>query len=544
MKYDQHTVEVSGTIRDIRYEEGLYRFAIDDGTGVISAIFDGALGEIKEEDKVKVIGLFDAITKTILVEKLERIKVPTEGLYTFLIFKDDFEDGDFSDWAIDIDPNVAGSILKIEKEDDNYILSSEGHCLSQIGDPEWTDYIFELKIKLIKGMVQIIFRMTPTLKEPNRYILRIDHGLVLVKEYLYMNELRSRILKSFSMDINPNVWYAIKIVCFGNNIQIYIDDVLKINHTDEENPHLSGLIGLETITYNGDKPSHIHFDAIRISKIATTSDINDLIIYAQSEIDKAKEINADVSTAELKLDQAKLALAQEDYRMVQYLVDEAVWLAKRASIGQISIRDLKAMVTKCSGHTVTIVGMIKNIQVHYGVGYDFTLEDETDRISVTYQGTLADVKEGSEVRVTGIFDAPSITVFASHVEVISAPPEPEAPTQPPSGITGITWSIELITGLISIGAAGVGVFGWIAKTRSIRRRKKILFKRSMEEIDDVYSRFKMNARRCETELYRLKDEVLDEFKVGMIDEENYNILIQRIEDCMKEIREQIEREAQ
>jgi hypothetical protein len=65
----------------------------------------------------------------------------------------------------------------------------------------------------------------------------------------------------------------------------------------------------------------------------------------------------------------------------------------------------------------------------------------------------------------------------------------------------------------------------------------------MEEIDDVYSRFKMNARRCETELYRLKDEVLDELKVGMIDEEKYNILIQRIEDCMKEIREQIEREA-
>lgn len=64
----------------------------------------------------------------------------------------------------------------------------------------------------------------------------------------------------------------------------------------------------------------------------------------------------------------------------------------------------------------------------------------------------------------------------------------------------------------------------------------------MEEVDDVYSRFKMNTRRCETELYKLKDEALDEFKEGMIDEDNYNILGRRIDDYMNEVKEQIEKE--
>jgi len=64
----------------------------------------------------------------------------------------------------------------------------------------------------------------------------------------------------------------------------------------------------------------------------------------------------------------------------------------------------------------------------------------------------------------------------------------------------------------------------------------------MDEVDDIYSRFKMNTRRCETELYRLKDDVLDDFKEGMIDEKNYKTLDKRIGDYMKEVKEQIEKE--
>lgn len=538
-EYDLHTVEISGTIRDIRYEEGVYSFAVDDGTGVISATFDGTLGEIKTDDKVKVTGIFDASTTTVAAESLEREGAPTEGFYTFLIFKDDFEDGDYSDWRINIDPEIEGSSLSVEREDDNYVLSGEGHVMCKAGDAEWTDYIFEFKIKLVKGMVFINFRFTQKPEAPDRYTLRLlSSHMALLKGEKYTGERHFTELKKTSVELDPDTWYDLKIICLGDNIKIYMDDNLKLDYTDEDYPFLSGMIGFEPVPYEGDKPSHALFDDVKVSKMATTGDISDLIAYAQSEIDKAREINADVSSAQLKLEQAKQALAQEDYKMVQYLVDETVWLAKRSSVGQISIKDLEALATKVSGHTVTLTGTVENLEARYGVGYEFELDDGTSKIHISHQGAMADIGEEYEVKVTGVFDSPTRAVTTSMIEKISTPT-----TQPraAAGPTGITWSIELIATLISIGGAGVGAIGWIARTRSTSRRKKVLFKRLMDEVDDIYSRFKMNARRCETELHRLKGEALDEFKEGMIDEDKLNILNKRVDDYMREVREEIER---
>ena len=223
-----------------------------------------------------------------------------------------------------------------------------------------------------------------------------------------------------------------------------------------------------------------------------------------------------------------------------------MWLAKRSSLGQISINELKASATKVSGHTVIVTGTVKELKARYGVGYDFVLDDGKNSIAVLYHGTLAGIEDEYEVMVTGVFDAPSQLVTASKIEKISEPttPSPTSPTGPiaPTLPFGITWSMELVTGLLTISAAGIGVAGWMVKMHSTRRRKKILFKNLMEEVDEVYSRFKMNAIRCEAELHRLKDDVLDEFKEGMIEEDNFNVLGRRIDDYMREVREEIKKE--
>ncbi len=112
--------------------------------------------------------------------------------------------------------------------------------------------------------------------------------------------------------------------------------------------------------------------------------------------------------------------------------------------------------------------------------------------------------------------------------------EPEA--------TGTAWSIERIATLITIGGATVGVVGWMLRTRSERRRRAILYKEHMQGADSIYTRYKMNARQCEAELYRFKEQVMSEFKQGMITEENYNVLDGRIEEFLAEIREEILRE--
>jgi len=535
-EYDRHVVGVSGTMRDIRYEEGLYSFAIDDGTGVISATFDRTLGEIRSEDEVEVTGVFSAFNGTITADSVVKKESAMQELYTFLIFKDDFEDGDFSDWSTDVDPGIEGSRWRVEEEGDNRVLSCEGSSWGWAGDTEWTDYTIELKLKLVKGGCGISFRLSHKPEGAEHYTLSFSHyDLSLVKTELYLKEARGTEHRHVSMDLDPDRWYDVQIVCIENNIKAYLDGDLKVEYSDEDDPFLAGAIDIGVFPHDGDKPSQALFDDFKVSEIATTEDINDLITYAQSEIDKAREISADVISAELKLEQARQALVQENYQIVQYMVDEAVWLAKRCSVGQIAIKDLRARATLCSGHAVVITGAVRDLQSHYGTGYSFNLNDGTEGLSVTYQGVLSDIGDGYEVRVTGIFDASSETVAASMIEKIAG-----STAQSSSGLFGLTWDIELITAVITIGGTAVGVIGWFVRHESMEKRRKVLFKKLLDEVDAVYSRFKMNAVQCEAELYKLKNEVLDEFKEDMIDEDKHNILEQRIEKYLKEVREQIE----
>ena len=121
----------------------------------------------------------------------------------------------------------------------------------------------------------------------------------------------------------------------------------------------------------------------------------------------------------------------------------------------------------------------------------------------------------------------------------AAASEPQ-PQQSASG--GSFWSIEVVAGVVSIGAAGVGVVGWALRERSTRRRGRVLFRKLMEEVDNVYGSFKMNSRRCEAELLRLKGEVLAGFKEGVLEEESLHALEGRIEAYMRDVRKEIEKE--
>jgi|GEM_PF-3070373 len=59
-KYDGHTVETTGLIRNIKTSGASYNFVIDDGNGVISVYYSGGLGDIKEGDSVSVKGVYNS----------------------------------------------------------------------------------------------------------------------------------------------------------------------------------------------------------------------------------------------------------------------------------------------------------------------------------------------------------------------------------------------------------------------------------------------------------------------------------------------------
>ena len=66
-----------------------------------------------------------------------------------------------------------------------------------------------------------------------------------------------------------------------------------------------------------------------------------------------------------------------------------------------------------------------------------------------------------------------------------------------------------------------------------------MFQEYIDEIDDIHTRFKMNARECEAELFKIKDLVKDEFRNGMLDPDKYKVLDDRIDEYLHEIHKEI-----
>jgi PGF-CTERM protein len=136
---------------------------------------------------------------------------------------------------------------------------------------------------------------------------------------------------------------------------------------------------------------------------------------AQSEIDDAKSIGADVKDAEKKLKEARDALNKGNYEYAEDWADDALQLAKHASVGSVSIKELKALATKYDERTVAISGTIRDIETVYGEGYRFAIDDGSGMISVVYQGSFGDINDGDKVKASGVFQASVGTVVAENV---------------------------------------------------------------------------------------------------------------------------------
>ena len=98
--------------------------------------------------------------------------------------------------------------------------------------------------------------------------------------------------------------------------------------------------------------------------------------------------------------------------------------------------------------------------------------------------------------------------------------------------------LQVILGLVGVvlTVAFVGT-AWVRT-----RRRRGIVKALLNEIDEVYSTFKTNPPKCEEELYRLRNTVLEGLTDGKITEENYNALDKRIDKYLEELRKQKWRE--
>jgi hypothetical protein len=332
--------------------------------------------------------------------------------HSYIIFQDDFEDGEHEDWTIFVAPDSPlGSTWAIELEDGNHFFSQTGHHLALAGDDTWNDYTFEVKVKLIDAIVvNIIFRSSAA----GEYRLNYHQNrLRLMKETQGINSELIFVDQSLSL----NTWHPIKIICVENSINIYVDDVLKLSYVDEEDPHLYGKFGFEFGNYYDDV------------KVSTTHSfyVSHLIKEVEDEIIKERIVGTDTLEAEEKWFEAQDAFDNGNLSGAESLAKEALDLAQHAPMGVVSVNDLLNYPTTYNKHTVEISGTLKGIQYEQGL-YRFAVDDGIAAISVTFDGTLEEIANEDDIKVVGTFDSLTESVSASKVEKITSP-QP-SPTQP------------------------------------------------------------------------------------------------------------------
>jgi hypothetical protein len=165
------------------------------------------------------------------------------------------------------------------------------------------------------------------------------------------------------------------------------------------------------------------------------------------------------------------------------------------------------------------------------------------------------VESAAPITTSQITTTPKITSSAAPGTTTITMTLPGTSNQPPSTITTVIAipattqtptpffslrpiNLATIIGLISLIIA-ISSFAGVLISRRVQNRQKRHLKQLLDEVDTVYTHFKMNARRCEAELYRLKDMVTTDLKEGKLEEGSYGILDKRLDSYMQEIQERI-----
>lgn len=137
---------------------------------------------------------------------------------------------------------------------------------------------------------------------------------------------------------------------------------------------------------------------------------------ARKVVTEVKEIGCDTSDAEDKIKDAVNALNKRNYDLVKQYAQEAISRAGKADCGKFSIRDLTALADRYDGRKIKVSGEVRNIEIMYGEGYKFTVDDGTGSMVVEYEGSMQGIDEGDNIGVKGVFSLNKKVVVADKVE--------------------------------------------------------------------------------------------------------------------------------
>jgi hypothetical protein len=149
------------------------------------------------------------------------------------LFHDDFQQGNADAW------NVSASWYVVQ-DGDSYVFSADGAGGAWVpGGQKWGEYVFRVNTRLERGSLALSFNLS----QSGRYLLHIrSDGLFLVKEYP-VGEYTTLVQTG---PFQTAGWNHIALGKQGGHIQVYVNRVLWIDHTDSS-PLPQGTIGVSTL---------------------------------------------------------------------------------------------------------------------------------------------------------------------------------------------------------------------------------------------------------------------------------------------------------
>lgn len=177
------------------------------------------------------------------------------------LFSDNFEVGNATFWG------VATGIWSVQTIDTSNrygtIVSTSSTCCSETvaGDTSWTNYRYELDLLGKQGVDKnLMFRYINSL---TKYGIHMTGSVISLEKHIPGSSVDLIIVPgSFIND----VVYQVKIEAIGNNIKVFVNNVLYINYTDNNSPILNGKIGLRVGT-GATFPSQVWFDNVVVTQL-------------------------------------------------------------------------------------------------------------------------------------------------------------------------------------------------------------------------------------------------------------------------------------
>ena len=166
--------------------------------------------------------------------------ISTEECYFF----DDFE-GDLKKWTFSNEGLGYDGAGEAVIEDGNTYMRLVGVNRANI-HRIWDNYLFKFRFKMIEGYVHVDFRRSETPGYgAKRYVVSINGQKVSNLN----REINQDFQKLEEIDLNlDNNWHTLEIRCYGDIINVYVDNELVAKHKDTISPLLSGWVRFEAHT--------------------------------------------------------------------------------------------------------------------------------------------------------------------------------------------------------------------------------------------------------------------------------------------------------